>query len=151
MSSTPQSPIVAPIEAPPARGGCLRVALIGCGGIALLCVLAFVGLMLYGKKNPGVFIDFAMTQIESNYGPDVTEEDKKDLRAAVADFKEALRAHRVRENGNTGWSRSFDFRGRRGKLSHDDVRQLIQGFRDAILPGPSSTPAAPPATVPAPS
>jgi hypothetical protein len=152
MSSPPASPIVAPLEAPPARGGCLRVALIGCGGLAFLCVLAFVGLMLYARKNPGVFLDFAVSRIESNYGPDVTEQDKQDLRAAVADLKEAMRTNRIRREGNTGWPRSFNFRGSRSdKVSHDDVRDIIRSFREAILPPSGATPSTVPAPVPTPS
>lgn len=151
MSSSPVSPIVAPLEPPPARGGCLRIALIGCGGLALLCVLAFVGLMLYSRKNPGVFLDFAMSRIESNYGPDVTEEDKKDLAAAVAEFKEAIRSNRIRQDGS-GWQRSFRFRtGRSDRVSHDDVREIIRAFRESIIPPAGLTPSAAPAAVPTPS
>jgi hypothetical protein len=151
-SPPPASPIVAPLEAPPARGGCLRVALIGCGGLALLCVLAFVGFVLYSKKNPGLFLDIATRQIENNYGPDVTEQDKQDLHAALADLKEAIRTDRIRRDRNSGWSRSFNFRGSRSdKLSHDDVRDIIRSFREAILPPPSATPSTAPATVPTPS
>ena len=128
------------------------MALIGCGGIALLCVLAFVGLVLYSKRNPGLFLDFAMGQVERNFGPDVTDQDKKDLRDAVADLKEAIRTNRVRRDGGTGWSRSFNFRGSRSeKVSHDDVRDIIRSFREAILPPPGAAPAAPPAAVPTPS
>lgn len=128
------------------------MALIGCGGLALLCVLVFVGLVLYSKKNPGLFLDFAMNQVESNYGPDVTEQDKKDLRAALADLKEAIRTNRLRRDGNSGWSRSFNFRSSRSdKVSHDDVRDIIRSFREAILPSPGATPATAPAAVPTPS
>ena len=128
------------------------MALIGCGGIALLCVLAFVGLLLYSKRNPGLFLDFAMGQIENNYGPDVTEQDKKDLRAALADLKEAIRTNRIRREGNSGWPRSFNFRGSKSdKVSHEDVRDIIRSFREAILPPPGATPEAAPAAVPTPS
>lgn len=115
--------------------------------------MAFVGLMLYGRKNPGLFVDFALSRIENSYGPDVTEQDKKELRAAVAEFKEAIRANRVREGRNGGWQGSFSFRGSRSdKVSHDDVQQLIRAFRESIIPAaPSAAPAAPPATVPTPS
>jgi hypothetical protein len=149
MSSAPPVHIPA-LEAPPAKGGCLRAGLIGCGVVALLLVLGFVGIVLYAKKNPGFFLDFAVSQIEKNYGPDVTEEDKRDLRAAVADFKEAIRSGAVKKDRGGAWQKSFSMRGNTsGKLTHEDVRELIRTFREAAGKEPSTLPTAAPVPTPA--
>lgn len=151
MSSAP--PVQIPsLEAPPAKGGCLRAGLIGCGAVVLLCVLAFVGIVLYAKKNPGALVDVAMGQIEKNYGPDVTEADKAELRAAVEEFKEAVRAGRIRGDRGSPLQRSFSVRGdASGKLTQRDVRELTRTFREAAgrAPTPAASPA--PAAVPTPS
>ncbi len=117
---------------PPEKGGCMRAGLIGCGVVALLVVLIFVGGVLYVRKNPGVLLDFAMRGIERNYGPDVTEEDKKELQAAVEEFKEAIRSHRIRNDSTKGIQRSFTMRNSSSKLSHEDIQGLIRMFRDAV-------------------
>jgi hypothetical protein len=129
-------------ELPPEKGGCMRTGLIGCGIVALLCVLIFVGGVLYVKKNPGAVLDFAVASIEKKYGPDVTEEDRKELRAVVADVKEAARSGRIRSNRSVGWQ-NFSKRGS-DKLSHEDVQEIIRTFRETILPLPGGA-AAPPA------
>lgn len=144
MSSTP--PVQIPtLEAPPEKGGCLRAGLIGCGVVALLCVLTFVGVVLYARKNPGFFLDIAMGQIEKNYGPDVTDADRRDLKTAVADFKEAIRSGRVQSDRGNTWQRSFTMRGGSSrKLSHEDVLDLIRAFHEAAgkAPAPTLVPAA---------
>src|SRR6266852_4328043 len=43
--------------------------------------------------------DLMMRQIETQWGPDVTEQDKADLRAAYADFRTALNEKRVSQQG----------------------------------------------------
>ncbi len=151
MSSTPSVQIPS-AEAPAAKGGCLRAGLIGCGVVALLCVLAFVGVVLYAKKNPTFFLDIAMGQIEKNYGPDVTEADKQELKTAVADFKEAIRSGKVRSDRGAGWQRSFTMRGRSssGKLTHEDVQDLIRTFREAAGREPAPAPTLSPAPRPSP-
>jgi hypothetical protein len=128
----------------------MRAALMGCGGVALLCVLAFVGLMLYSRKNPGMFLDFAMRNVESRFGPNVTDQDRKDLRDVVAELKDAIRENRIRANRNAGWQGSFGFRTRSETISHEDVREIIRGFREAIVPVRSASPSPAPATVPTP-
>lgn len=147
MSSAPPVQIP-PLAEPPARGGCLRAALIGCGAVALLLILALVGVVLYAKKNPGLFLDVAMRQIEKGYGPDVTEADKQELRAAVAEFKEAIASGRISGDRSAGWQRSFTVRGgssSSGKFTHQDVQDLIRSFKEAVgekpAPGPTLTPA----------
>jgi hypothetical protein len=122
----------------------MRTGLIGCGIIALLCLLIGVGGVLYVKKNPGALLDFAVGSIEKNSGPDVTEEDKKELRAVVAEVKEAIRSGRMRSDRNMGWQRSFSRSGSR-KLTHEDVQEIIRAFRESIGPLPGG--AAPPPTL----
>ena len=133
----------------------MKTGLIGCGIVALLCVLIGVGGVLYVKKNPGALLDFAIGSIEKNYGPDVTEEDKKELRAVVAEVKEAIRSGRVRGDRSMGWRRSFSKSGS-GKLTHEDVQEIIRTFRESIgpLPGAAAPPPEPtlaPIAVPTPS
>ena len=143
MSSAPPPPIATgpPLEAPREKGGCLKAGLIGCGALALLCVLLFVGGVLYVRKNPGFFLDIAMGQIEKNYGPDVTETDKRELKAAVEDFKQAIKTNRVRKDKGGNLQASFTSRGGRSeKLTHEDVRQLIRAFREAVGSAPPQTP-----------
>jgi hypothetical protein len=151
MSSTP--PVQIPtLEAPPEKGGCLRAGLIGCGVVALLCVLTFVGVVLYARKNPGFFLDFAMGQIEKNYGPDVTDADRQDLKTAVADFKEAIRSGKVRNDRSASWQRSVTMRGSSSRrLSHEDVLDLIRAFREAAGQAPAPAPTLVPAAVLTPS
>ncbi|HEV2063091.1 MAG TPA: hypothetical protein VGS00_00910 [Thermoanaerobaculia bacterium] len=117
---------------PPEKGGCMRAGLVGCGVVALLVVLIFVGGVLYVRKNPGVLLDFAMRGIERNYGPDVTEEDKKELQAAVEEFKEGIRSKRIRNDSSMGFQRSLTMRNSSSKLSHEDIQGLIRMFRDAV-------------------
>lgn len=128
----------------------MRAGLIGCGIVALLCVLIFVGGVLFVRKNPGALLDFAMRGIERNYGPDVTEQDKKELQAAVEEFKEAIRSNRIRDNGSMGFQRSFTMRNSSNKLSHEDIQGLIRMFRDAAgKPGrPGGEPSPEPTMVP---
>ena len=133
-------------DRPPEKGGCMRAGLIGCGIVALLCVLIFVGGVLFVRKNPGMLLDFAMKGIESNYGPDVTEEDKKELRAAVEDVKEAIRTNRMRDDRSMGFQRSFRMRNSSSKLSHEDVQELIRAFREAA--GKPARPAGEPPLAP---
>jgi hypothetical protein len=132
-SALPVTPGSQPVTqaVPPEKGGCMRAGLIGCGIVALLVVLIFVGGVLYIRKNPGALLDFAMRGIERNYGPDVTEEDKKELQAAVEEFKEAIRSNRMRDDSSMGFQRSFRMRNRSSKLTHQDVQELIRAFRDA--------------------
>ena len=131
----------------------MRTGLIGCGIIALLCVLVFVGGVLYVRKNPGALADFAMRSIEKNYGPDVTEQDKKELREAVEEFKAAARAGTLNRDRATGVQRSFTMRGSSGKISHEDVQEIIRAFR-GIAGGsraPDNVPTMAPMAVPTPS
>jgi hypothetical protein len=151
VSSAP--PVQIPtLEAPAAKGGCLRAGLIGCGAVALILVLAFVGVVLYAKKNPTFMVDFAMSQIESNFGPDVTETDKLELKTAVADFKAAIRSGKVGSDRSSGLQRSFNMRGRSssGKLSHEDVQDLIRTFKEAAGREPAPVPTFAPAPSPSP-
>ena len=131
----------------------MRTGLIGCGIIALLCILIGVGGVLYVKKNPGAVLDWAMGSIEKKYGPDVTEEDKKELRAAVADLKEAMRNGTVRSNRSVGFQR-FSPKSGSGKLTHEDVQDIIRAFRESLGPVPGGAaplPTLAPIAVPTPS
>ena len=151
MSSA--SPVQIPtLEPAPPRSGCVRMGLIGCGGVALLCVLVFVGFVLYSRKNPGFLVEIAMGQIEKNYAPDVTEADRKELRAAVEEFKAAARAGKIKSDGANPLQRSFSVRGdASGKITHAEVQEMIQMFRRAAGTSTTPAPALTPAAVPTPS
>jgi hypothetical protein len=129
----------------------MKAGLIGCGIVALLLVLVFVGGLLYVRKNPSALMDLALAGIERNYGPDVTEEDKRELKAAVEDFKEAIRSNRLHEDSSRGLQRSFSvktssMRNSSRKLTHEDVQELIRMFRDAA--GKPGSPSEAPTMVP---
>ena len=123
-------------DAAPKNQGCARSALIGCGVVAALLLLCVVGVFLYIRNNPAAITDFLMMrQIESHWGPDVTEQDKADLRAAYAEFRTALIEKRV----NTEGLRKLQFTlsaNRSNQLNRDQVHQLTLDFREAASPSP---------------
>lgn len=140
-----------PPETPSSRQGCARNALIGCGIAAFLLIAVLVGFFLYLRRNPGMMTDLMMRQIETQWGPDVTEQDKADLRAAYADFRTALNEKRVSQQGVQ--KIQFSLSGNRsGKLNREQVHQLTEAFRTAasgttlpdrtpsVAPAPTSPP-----------
>jgi hypothetical protein len=128
-----------PPDAAPTKQGCARTALIGCGIAAALLLLCVVGFFLYVRRNPGMMTDLMMRQIESHWGPDVTEQDKADLRAAYAEFRTALNERRV----NTEGVQKLQFTlsaNRSNQINREQVHQLTRDFRAAAGPSPSSAP-----------
>ncbi len=79
--------------------------------------------------------DLMMRQIESHWGPDVTEQDKADLRAAYAEFRTALNEGRV----NTEGVQKLQFTlsaNRSNQINREQVHQLTRDFRAAANPSP---------------
>jgi len=143
VSSPAPPPAVPPPEAPPAgRSGCARAAFIGCGALALVLLAVVVGLFLYVRRNPTVLTDLMMNQVQSHYAADVTEEDKKDLRAAYQEFRAAVAENRVNREAVRRVQVTFSG-SRSSTVDREQVHTLTRAFREAAA-RPASAPAAPP-------
>jgi hypothetical protein len=125
--------------AAPTKQGCARTALIGCGIAAALLLLCVVGFFLYVRRNPGMMTDLMMKQIESHWGPDVTEQDKADLRAAYAEFRTALNERRVSPEGVQKLQFTLSAN-RSNQINREQVHQLTRDFRAAARPSPAPSP-----------
>lgn len=119
----------------PANRGCWKGALLGCGAVAILLVVAFVGIGIYVRNRPAAVTDLLMERIRSGYSRDVTEEDKSALENAYADFREALEARRV-ANADVEEVRDAVKLGR--EVSRSEVRELTRVFRRAAGGAPPS-------------
>lgn len=142
MSTVP--PVIlppAPIEPGASKGGFARKALIGCGGAALVCVLALVGLMIYVQRRPTALMDFLMRQVEGNFAADVTEEEKQELRAAYADFRKAVEEKRPTDDDYDRVRRVLTFSPGQADVTREQVRELTEAFRDAAAERPAGAPA----------
>ena len=127
----------------------MKKALIGCGAVALLLALCFIGLLIYVRQRPDALTDIVMKQVESHYAPDVTTEEKQQLRDAYADFRTALREHRVNREPLDRMRTTLVSSGSQSEVSREQVRSLTELFRrtaggaapPAILtPSPRATP-----------
>ena len=103
----------------------------GCGILGVVVLLCFIGFIVYVRSHPEAFTDFLMNRIEATFSSDVTEQDKADLRAAYAAYREKLRTKSVN-------SRSLDrvrvvlMRGGGGStIGRDQVHELTAAFREA--------------------
>lgn len=129
----------------PANRGCWKGALLGCGGVAILLVAAFVGIGIYVQNKPAAVTDLLMERIRAGYAPDVTEEDRSALEDAYTDFREALEARRV-DKENVERVRDAVKLG--GEVDRGEVHELTRVFRQAAGDEPSD--AAPDDPSPAP-
>jgi uncharacterized membrane protein len=121
-----------------------RNILIGCGVVAVLAVGAFAAFVYYVRSNPASITDLMMKQIESHYGPDVTADQKQELRAPYADFRSAITEHRVRPEAAQKIQVTFSSSSSR-ELTAEQVRRLAAEFREAAGTGPGPASATPPA------
>ncbi|MEO8349780.1 MAG: hypothetical protein ABI610_12780 [Acidobacteriota bacterium] len=122
----------------PANRGCWKSALLGCGGVAILLVAAFVGIGIYIQNKPAAVTDLLMERIRAGYAPDVTEEDKTALEDAYADFREALEARRVAKE-DVEQVRDAVKLG--GTVDRREVQDLTRVFREtAGSPHPAAAP-----------
>lgn len=149
MTTLPPTGVIPPpLEPAPAGKGCLKTGLIGCGVVALVVVLACVAFVFYASKKPEAITDFMMKQIEKHYAPDVTEQEKEDLRAAYAVFRKTLEEDKKPQREPMQRIRStLTFGGKGGEITREQVRELTRAFREAANPEPERTPGAAPAEV----
>lgn len=142
-----------PPDAAATKQGCARTALIGCGIAAALLLLCVVGFFLYVRRNPGMMTDLMMRQIEGHWGPDVTEQDKADLRAAYAEFRTALNERRVSPEGVQKLQFTLSSN-RSNQINREQVLQLTRDFRAAAhlasnpSPGQTTSPSPVPTSSP---
>ena len=146
--STPADFAAPPAEVPADRRGCLKKALIGCGAVALLIAICFIVFLIYVRKNPDALTDIVMKQVESHYAPDVTTEEKQQLRDAYADFRTALREHRVSREPLDRMRTTLVSSGSQSEVSREQVRSLTELFRRTA--GGGTAPPAPAILTPSP-
>jgi hypothetical protein len=104
----------------------------GCGIVGVLVLLCIIGGVIYIRSHPEAFTDFLIGRIEASYSSDVTEQDKADLRAAYAQYREKLRARSV-SGRSLDRVRTVLVRGggAGSTISRDQVHELTAAFRDA--------------------
>ena len=130
--STPSDFAAPPAEAPGDRRGCLKKSAIGCGVVAVVLAACFIAFLIYVRQRPDVLTDFVMRQVESHYAPDVTAEEKEGLRSAYAEFRTALREHRIQREPLDRMRATFVSNGSQGEVSRAQVRDLTELFRKAV-------------------
>ncbi len=136
--SAPVPPVVpAPIEPAAAPRGWGKKLLLGCGVVALIIAACLLGLVLYLRQHPETATDFAMKQVETHYAADVTPQEKADLQAAYAEFRTALKAHRVAREPLEGMRSRLMMGGSQNEISREQVRDLTAIFRQAVSSGSS--------------
>jgi hypothetical protein len=122
----------------------MKKVLIGCGAVALLIAVCFIAFLIYVRQRPEVLTDIVMKQVESHYAADVTAEEKQQLRSAYADFRTALREHRVNREPLDRMRTTLVSS---GEVSREQVRSLTELFRRTA----GGTAAPPPAPILTPS
>jgi hypothetical protein len=148
--STPFPPAPAPPAAiePEATGrGCLKKSLIGCGVVALVVAVCFIAFFLYVRQRPETITDVVMSQVESHFAADVTAEEKEQVRSAYADFRAALKEHRVSREPLDRMRSTLVSGGAQSEVSREQVRDLTALFRRAAgsraAPAAAATPGGP--------
>jgi hypothetical protein len=112
----------------------------------VVVVLLLIAALLYVRRRPEVMFDMMMTAIESNFAEDVTEEDKRELREAYAEFRTAMRQRRVDEDRLARLGQTFRMRAGQ-PVRREQVLRLTEAFRAAARSAPSSSPPAPAPTL----
>jgi hypothetical protein len=144
--SSPIPPVVpAPIDPSGSSRGWVKKALIGCGVFALVVAACLLGVILYLRQRPEALTDVVMKQVESHYASDVTAQEKEDLREAYADFRVALKEHRVSREPLDRMRTTLTVSSQ-NEITREQVRDLTALFRQAA--GPRTGPGAPAAPIP---
>jgi len=125
-----------------------KKVLIGCGVVALIVAACLLGLILYLRQHPETATDFAMKQVETHYAADVTSQEKNDLHAAYAQFRVALKEHRVPREPLEGMRSRLMVGGSQNEITREQVRDLTTIFRQAA--GSRGAPGSPSPTAPSP-
>ncbi len=133
----------AAFEPPPGGRGWGKKVLIGCGILALVVAACLLALILYLRQRPETVTDVVMKQVESHYAPDVTPQEKEDLRAAYAGFRVALKERRVPREPLDRMRTTIMMSGSQNEISRDQVRQLTELFRRYAPPRSELESAAP--------
>jgi hypothetical protein len=123
---------------PPARRGCGKRALVGCGVAALVVAALCLALVLYVRQKPEVITDFVMRQVESHFAADVTQADKDELKAAYAEFRQGLKDRRESRDRLDRWRATVVTSGARNEFNHEQVREMIRLFRERGSSSPST-------------
>jgi hypothetical protein len=147
MSTPPPSvPLPPPIESSPRGGGCWKTGVIGCGAVAVVVVLIVIAAILYFSRRPEAMFDLMMSAVEANLAPDVTEEDKRELGAAYAEFRTALKEKRVDKSQLQDLNRVLRIRSGE-PISRERVLRMTEYFRNAAK-GSRAVPDTAPTAVP---
>jgi hypothetical protein len=104
--------------------------------------------MLYLRRNPNLFTDWAMKQVDAHMASDVTEQEKKDLHDAYAAYRDKMRAGTANPEALQRMQRVF-MSGSNSEITREQVRELTAAFRRAAGLAPLTSPGEPgPATTP---
>lgn len=144
----PAPPPPAAVEPEAAGRGCLKKSLIGFGVVALVCAVGFIALFIYVRQRPETITDAVMSHVESHYAADVTAEEKKQVHKAYADFRTALKEHRVSREPLDRMRTTLVSGGAQSEVSREQVRDLTELFRRPA--GSRAAPATPGGPAPSP-
>ncbi|HEX5854441.1 MAG TPA: hypothetical protein VFZ57_02375 [Thermoanaerobaculia bacterium] len=143
MSASIPPDIPAPIDPAAGGRGWGKKILIGCGAVALILATCLVGVILYLRQHPETATDFVMKQVDTSFASDVTPQEKDDLHAAYAEFRTALKEHRVPNEPLEGMRSRLTVRGSQNEITREQVRDLTALFRRAAGAGSPGSPGVP--------
>ncbi len=106
--------------------------------VAALIAIVLIGAMVYLRRHPEQMTDFLMKQVESNFAPDVTAQEKEDLRAAYAAFRPSLVDGTASRGSLEDMRAILLSRGMRGAVSREQVHDLTELFRRQARPATRS-------------
>jgi hypothetical protein len=144
----PAPPPPAAVEPEAAGRGCLKKSLIGCGVVDLVCAVVFIAIIIYVRQRPETITDAVMSQVESHYAADVTADEKEQFHKAYAEFRTALKEHRVNREPLDRMRTTLVSGGAQSEVSREQVRDLTELFRRSA--GSRAAPATSGSPVPSP-
>jgi hypothetical protein len=138
------SPFGRPAETPrPARSGCGRAALIGCGALLVLLGICAVIFFMNAQRFAGRMLSWSFgkleTQIFANMAPDVPQEERERLRTAFRDALAAASSGKGEPKNLQaiqGEVMQIAQRGK-GQVSRADVRRLTEALEAVAGKGAS--------------
>ncbi len=119
--------------------------------MAAAVAIGLIVMFFYVRRNPQAMTDLLMKQVESHYAPDVTAQEKEDLRSAYAAFRKAAAEGRLRQQSYQDLRGTILSRGPNNDVARQQVQELTEIFRrgaGATVPpaGATPPPSAPPAS-----